>query len=361
MNQLNLQMSLAFVMPVFICMILVPGIIKISLRLNLVDMPNERKVHSKPIPRFGGIAIFLSAWSGISLAHIGLKAVVYWPVLFSSLGLLFLVGVWDDLKNISAKLRFVIQIGCALAIAATGLRLTSTFGIFGTHALSTPAQYLVTTLVIVGSTNAFNLIDGVDGLAGGLSFIGLLVLSYVAFKLALYPLLAVILAFAGAVLGFLRNNMSPAKIFMGDGGSLVLGYLISTGGILLIQKASSTPHSILPSKVAILVISILVIPVFDTLRVFAFRIRKGISPFKADKTHIHHLFLVAGMNHRRTSLFLYAFEALLILLAMFLSNSTGVSIVIVIMVFLFHVVTKILRVNQEMENWLAVIKKMERE
>jgi UDP-GlcNAc:undecaprenyl-phosphate/decaprenyl-phosphate GlcNAc-1-phosphate transferase len=361
MNNLYLQMGIGFAMPAAFCLILIPFIIKTSMKLKLADLPGERKVHTKPISRFGGIGIFVSAAAGISLSHSGLEAVRSWPVLFSSLGLVFSLGVWDDLRNISARMRFLIQIGCATALAATGLRLTSLYGIFGIHGLSVTGQYIVTVVVIVGTTNAYNLIDGVDGLAGGLSFIGLLVLAYVAYKLRLYPMVVVILAFAGALLGFLKNNVSPARIFMGDCGSLVLGYLMSAIGILLVQKANFEPQLMLPSKAAILVTAILVIPVFDTLRVFAFRIKNGKSPFKADKTHIHHLFLIAGLNHRRTSLFLYVFEILLVLLALFVSNSTGVSIVIVIMVILFHVITEILRINQQMERWLAVIKKMERE
>ena len=324
-------------------------------------MPNERKVHTKPISRFGGIAIFLSAWAGILIAGEGMEAFRSWPVLFSTLFVLFFLGVWDDIKNISARLRFFVQVGCAATLAASGLRLTSLFGIFGIHALGLPAQYLGTIIIIVGTTNAFNLIDGVDGLAGGLAYIGLLVLAFVSYKLAIYPMVIIALAFAGALLGFLRNNISPARIFMGDGGSLVLGYLLIASGILLIRRASDTPWLISPSRVTVLVTAILVIPVFDTLRVFAFRIRSGLSPFKADKTHIHHLFLVAGLSHRKTSLFLYLFETVLILMAMLLSNPAGVSIIIVIMVILFHVVTVILRINQGVEKWLVIVRKMERE
>jgi len=333
-------------------LLLIPGVIALSHKLNLVDKPDARKVHKAPISRLGGIAIFFSALAGILTSRQGMEAFRIWPVLFSSVSLLFLVGVRDDIKSISAKLRFLIQICLAVSLASTGIRLTSFYGMIGIHELGIFWQYAFTVLIIVGATNAFNLIDGVDGLAGGLAFIGLLVLAGLSYRLRLYPLVILLVAFAGSLVGFLRNNISPAKIFMGDGGSV---------GILLIEKANAAPLLLQPSKAAILVTAILIIPVFDTWRVFASRIRKGISPFKADKTHIHHLFLIAGLDHRKTSFALYSLEILLILLALFLSNSTGVSIVILLMVAMFHGMTAILRINQEMELWLAVIKKMELE
>ena len=326
-----------------------------------MDKPNARKVHQKPISRLGGVAIFFSALSGIIISRTGWQAIMLWPVLFSSVGLLFLIGVWDDLKEISARLRFIIQICLAAAMALMGVRLTSLYGILGIQTLGVAWQYIVTIVIIVGTTNAFNLIDGVDGLAGGLSLIGVLVLGALAWQLKLYPLIMIMASFAGALIGFLRNNFSPAKIFMGDGGSLMLGFLLSATGILLIEKARMAPDLIAPSKCALLVTAILVIPVFDTMRVFASRIRKGISPFKADKNHIHHLFLIAGLDHRKTAIFLYFFELLLIGLALLISDSTGVSVAIVIMVGLFHIITEILRINQGMEQWLLVIRKMERE
>jgi UDP-GlcNAc:undecaprenyl-phosphate GlcNAc-1-phosphate transferase len=361
MNNFYINMLIAFVSSIAICLLLIPIIIKVSIRLNLVDKPNERSVHKNPVPRLGGMGIFLSAIAGVTLSRNGLQAIASWPVLFSSISILFLVGIWDDLKNISAKLRFVIQICCATALASTGIRLTSMYGIFGIHELTIGWQYLITVLIITGTTNAFNLIDGIDGLAGGLAFISIGVLTYLAYRLHMYPLVILLLSFSGALIGFLKNNLNPAKIFMGDGGSLVLGYLMSSVGILLIEKANEMPAAISPSKVAILVTSILVIPVFDTIRVFTHRMRKGKSPFAADKTHIHHLFLVAGLNHRKTTYILYTFSLLLVILAIILPHVTSMSITIVSMVIIFHIITEILKLNQGVEKWMAILKKIERE
>jgi UDP-GlcNAc:undecaprenyl-phosphate/decaprenyl-phosphate GlcNAc-1-phosphate transferase len=330
-------------------------------KFNLVDKPNARKVHVHAISRLGGIAIFFSAFAGMVISRIGLDAIRFWPVLFSSVALMFLLGVWDDLTELNAKLRFIIQICLAISMASTGIRLTSLYGILGIHELSAAWQYIVTVLIIVAATNAFNLIDGVDGLAGGLGMIGMLVLGTMAWRLRLYPLVIVLSACIGALLGFLKNNTSPAKIFMGDGGSLVLGFLLSAVGILLIETAHASPQLMQPSTAAILVTAILIIPVFDTWRVFASRISRGISPFKADRTHLHHLFLIAGLNHRKTAFSLYFFEILLVLLALLLSNFKGVSIIILLMVGIPHVLTLVLRVNKSMEKWLAIIRKMELE
>lgn len=361
MNSYLINICLSFVISTIFCLLLVPVIVQVSLKLNLVDKPNERSAHKIPVPRLGGVGIFISTLAGIVISRNGLHAIASWPVLFSSTSILFLVGIWDDLKSLSAKLRFVIQICCATALASTGIRLTSLYGIFGVHELNTAGQYIITVLIITGTTNAFNLIDGIDGLAGGLAFISICVLMVVSWKLQLYSLVVVLASLAGGLAGFLKHNFNPAKIFMGDGGSLVLGYTMASVGILLIESAAKTPHLIKPSDVAILVTSILVIPVFDTIRVFVHRIRKGKSPFSADKTHIHHLFLVAGLNHKKTSMILYCFSLLLILLAAVLPYATGMSITIISMVVIFHIITEILRINQGVETWLAIIKKIERE
>jgi UDP-GlcNAc:undecaprenyl-phosphate GlcNAc-1-phosphate transferase len=361
MNTYYLQMATGLTVSLVLSLLLIPRVIAVSMKYNLVDKPNARKVHVHAIPRLGGIAIFFSALAGIVISRIGLDAVRFWPVLFSTIALVFLLGVWDDLTELNAKLRFVIQVCLAISLASAGIRLSSLYGIFGIHALNGAWQYIVTVLIIVGATNAFNLIDGVDGLAAGLGLIGMLVLGWLAWRLSLYSLVIVLSAGIGALLGFLKYNNSPARIFMGDGGSLVLGFLLSTVGILLIERANRSPTLMEPSKAAILVTAILIIPVFDTWRVFASRIMRGVSPFKADKTHLHHLFLIAGLNHRKTAFSLYFFEILLILLALLLSDYKGISIVLLLMVGIAHLLTLVLRINKGMEKWLAVIKKMELE
>lgn len=360
MNTFIIQLVITLVAAAAISLILIPLIIRMSIKLKLVDKPDERKVHKVPVPRLAGVAIFFSAIVAVLLSKSGLDAVGRWPILFSSVGLLFMLGIWDDLKNISARLRFVLQICSAAAIAASGIRLTSLYGIFGIYEIGIVAQYAISVLIMVGVTNAFNLIDGIDGLAGGLALISVTVLAAVALLLQQYTLVIIFAAYMGSLTGFLRYNFSPARIFMGDGGSLMLGFLISASGILLIELSAETPQLIAPSRTALVITALLVIPVFDTLRVFLGRMMKGYSPFKPDKTHIHHLFLVAGLNHRKTCYFLYSFALLLILIAIFVPNTDYMSTVIILMVVLFHIITEVLRVNQGVEKWLKVIRKMEK-
>jgi UDP-N-acetylmuramyl pentapeptide phosphotransferase/UDP-N-acetylglucosamine-1-phosphate transferase len=179
-------------------------------------------------------------------------------------------------------------------------------------------QYAFSVFLIVGLTNAFNLIDGIDGLAGGLSFMNALVLGilllFVRHDLA-FSLIA--MGFAGALLGFLKHNFNPAKIFMGDTGSLIIGFLLAVLGIVVIQGTKETtllqPKEI--TGLTIIVVGILLLPVYDTLRVFAERILKKSSPFKPDKNHVHHLLIETGSNHKKAAIILYFANAIIIITA----------------------------------------------
>lgn len=360
MKPLTYQLLVSFISSASISLLLIPIIITFSRKLNLVDKPDERKIHVIPIARLAGIAIFFASLSGAIFCNLGRAAISEWPIYFTVVAAIFLLGIWDDLKNISAKLRFFLQISFALTIAFSGIRLTSLHGILGIHELNLFWQYAISVLIMVGVTNAFNLIDGIDGLAGGLALISIIALAVVAYLLDFSSLLIIYIALVGALIGFLYYNFSPAKIFMGDGGSVMLGFFISSSGILLIETSLLHPEKVDPSRVALIVTSLLIIPVFDTVRVFLGRMYKGISPFKADKTHIHHLFLIAGLNHRKTCYFLYSFSLLLLAIAFFAPFSTYISITIFLMVLLFNIITEILRINQGVEKWLKIIQKMEK-
>jgi UDP-N-acetylmuramyl pentapeptide phosphotransferase/UDP-N-acetylglucosamine-1-phosphate transferase len=203
----------------------------------------------------------------------------------------------DDVRDLSAKYKFFIQFALALLMALAGVRIESFHGLFGLYELATPAQYTFTIIAIVGITNAFNLIDGIDGLAGGLGFMSLTTLGIFLTMNGKTEVALIAFALAGAILAFLYFNFNPAKIFMGDTGSLVLGFTIAVLGIRLMQlnTLTSLPHA------PMFFLGIVFIPVFDTIRVFAIRIWKGRSPFVADKTHIHHLLTTTGFSHAFTT------------------------------------------------------------
>jgi UDP-GlcNAc:undecaprenyl-phosphate GlcNAc-1-phosphate transferase len=215
---------------------------------------------------------------------------------FFSIAVLFGLGIMDDLKDLSAKYKFVIQVALALLIALSGIRIHSFNGLFGIDELPVGAQYTLTVLAIVGITNAYNLIDGIDGLAGGLGFMSLVTLGLFLTMQGDSNTALIAFALAGGIMAFLYFNFNPARIFMGDTGSLVLGFVIAVLCIRLMHVNSAAASPVLLHG-PVFVLSIVLIPVFDTIRVFAVRIWKGKSPFAADKTHIHHLLTNAGFSH----------------------------------------------------------------
>src|SRR6185503_12393696 len=190
---------------------------------------------------------------------------------FFSIIVLFGLGIMDDLKDLSAKYKFIIQFGLAALIALSGIRITSFNGLFGIQDLNLSAQYTLTILAIVGITNAFNLIDGIDGLAGGLGFMSLLTIGLFLTMSGDGNTALIAFALGGAVLAFLYFNFNPARIFMGDTGSLVLGFVIAVLGIRLMQVNLHAAKPVLPHA-PVFVFGIVLIPVFDTLRVFGIRI-----------------------------------------------------------------------------------------
>lgn len=286
---------LCFISAFVVTLISIPPIISLISRFRLYDMPNARKLHSSPIPTMGGIAI---------MAGMMMSLVLWFPFssqlaqvcFFFSITVLFGLGILDDLKDLSARYKFIIQLGLAALIAISGIRITSFDGLLGIQELSLSAQYSFTIIAIVGITNAFNLIDGIDGLAGGIGFMTLVTLGLFLTMNGDANTALIAFALAGGILAFLYFNFNPAKIFMGDTGSLLLGFVTAVLCIRLLQVNHFVDNPVLPHG-PVFVLGIVLIPVFDTLRVFAVRIWKGRSPFEADRTHIHHLLTNQGFSH----------------------------------------------------------------
>ena len=309
---------LAFVTAFVVAMIVMPPLIKIIHRFKLFDHPDLRKEHNTPIPTMGGIAtcagmmVACGLWFQFTRDNFIIS-------FFFSIAVLFAIGMMDDLKNLSARYKFSIQVAVALLIAFSGVRITSFNGLLGIHELPLTAQYTFTILAITGITNAFNLIDGIDGLAGGLGFMSLVILGL--FLNMSGDANKAVLAFSlgGGLLGFLYYNFNPAKIFMGDTGSLVLGFVISVLCVLLIQMNSLPGTNFIPHA-PVFAMSIVAIPVFDTLRVFSLRIWQGKSPFTPDKSHIHHLLTNNGWSHSFTAKLICAVHALMLVLGYFLKD-----------------------------------------
>lgn len=324
---------LAFVTAFVVAMIVMPPLIKIINRFRLFDVPDLRKEHSTPIPTMGGIASCLGMavaclfWFRFSRDNFIIS-------FFFSAAVLFAIGMMDDLKNLSARYKLGIQIAVSFLIAFSGVRITSFDGLFGIYELSVSAQYTFTVLAITGITNAFNLIDGIDGLAGGLGFMSLVILGL--FLTLSGDANNAIIAFAlgGGLLGFLYYNFNPARIFMGDTGSLVLGFVIAVLCVRLIQMNMGVESPVMP-QAPVFALSIVAIPVFDTIRVFALRIWRGDSPFSPDKNHIHHLLTNNGWSHGFAAKLLCGVHALVLIIGYFLKNVPQIVGVLILTAILF--------------------------
>jgi len=309
---------LTYVMAFVLTLIFIPPVIFMVKRLKLFDRPNARKEHSVPTPTFGGISIF----AGMMVSLLFWFKFYNHPSIitfFLSMVLLFGVGIMDDLKDLAARYKLVIEAGLASLLAVSGIRITSFGGLFGITELHIIAQYLITVVTIVGITNAFNLIDGIDGLAGGLGFMSLVTLGiFLTISKDLnYAMIA--FALAGALLGFLYFNFNPARIFMGDTGSLMLGFIIAVLCVQLMKINSIHPIPVVPN-IYVFTLGIVMIPVFDTLRVFGTRIWKGRSPFSADKTHIHHLITNKGFTHGFAARIICVFHGFILILVYWMKD-----------------------------------------
>lgn len=308
---------LAFVTAFIVALLTMPPLIKIIHRFQLFDVPDVRKEHITPIPTMGGIA----SCTGMTIACIlwfRFTNDVFIISFFFSIAVLFAVGIMDDLKNMPARYKLVIQMAVATLIAFSGVRISSFNGLFGIEDLPVSAQYSITILAITGITNAFNLIDGIDGLAGGLGFMSLITLGLFLTLCKDNNNAVIAFALSGGLLGFLYYNFNPARIFMGDTGSLVLGFVVSVFCIRLIQLNADAGAFIRHAPV--FVMSIVAIPVFDTLRVFSIRIWQGRSPFSPDKNHIHHLLTNNGWSHGVTSKIICCVHAALLIIGYFLKD-----------------------------------------
>ncbi len=317
----HLLFVLCFITSLIISLVSIPQIILISSKKRLFDIPdNDRKLHTRIIPNLGGVGIFFAFITTASL-FIQPAAFLKWNYIIASCLLLFLTGIMDDMITLGPSKKFLAQLIAALiVVGVANIRLESLHGIFGVYHLSYWYSVIFSVVGVIFITNAINLIDGIDGLAGS---IGLLSTGVLGICLASFDNPgAACLAFAlmGATVGFLRFNISPAKIFMGDTGSLLLGFMISILCILFVNSynESSQLATIIHGEKGALVValSILFVPVFDSFRVFITRIVKGISPFKADRTHLHHYLLDLGFTHSRTVTILLTANILIIVVSL---------------------------------------------
>ncbi len=288
-----------FMTALFVSLIAVPGLRKWAFDTGTLDLSDERKVHKGMMPRLGGVAIFLAFFFSV-LIFIDLSPVMR-GILAGAL-VLFVTGLVDDLVGLSPKRKFAGEIvGTVVTISISGLYITDLGNLFGYGDVVLPLWLAIpfTVFAVVGVINAINLIDGLDGLSGGVSMVALGGFALLALLDGNTEVTLLCAALIGAVLGFLKFNSYPARIFMGDVGSLVVGFLLAFLAVHLTQRPAAGVQAVVPML-------LLGLPIIDTIWVMGARIARGVSPFTAEKTHVHHKFMDIGFGHRTSVLIIYA-------------------------------------------------------
>jgi UDP-N-acetylmuramyl pentapeptide phosphotransferase/UDP-N-acetylglucosamine-1-phosphate transferase len=319
---------------------IIPVIIRVARERRIYDRPNERSSHDEPTPSLGGIGIFAGTICAVVL-WTPLDAFGVLQYVLAAFVLIFLIGVLDDLIPLSPTRKVTGQLLVAIILAyKSDVLITSLYGVFGIREIPELASFVLSVVIIIAIINSFNLIDGINGLAGS---IGLLAcLSWGAWFLAIRsPALAVVaFSLAGAVTAFLKYNFTPARIFMGDTGSLLIGTVCAILAINFIEMnhlISIKPAYTFNAAPAIAT-GILILPLYDTARVFIQRILSGRSPFSPDKTHIHHLLIDLGASHMRATALLLFINVLFIAFAV-VFDQLGTSWLLALEIFIMFLFT----------------------
>lgn len=311
-----------FIVSLVLTMILVPPLIRLAPVIGALDIPDARKVHSKAIPRIGGIAMIIGA----------LVPILFWvPIALNTTAIVlaFLIilvfGLWDDRANLDYRIKFFGQILAVLVAVFFGDVVVRDVPFINAEL----PEYIAipfTIFALVGITNAINLSDGLDGLAGGTMLLTFSMMALLGFKAEGFTLVILCLAISGSILGFLRHNTYPAQIFMGDTGSQFLGFSAGVAVILLTQNTNGALSPMLP-------LLLLGLPILDTVAVMSTRIYEGRSPFSPDKNHIHHKLLAVGLDHYEAVFIIYLAQTLLVSSAYFLRYESDLLIFALYMAF----------------------------
>ena len=303
---IELYHLIAFLVSMTVVLWTIPDVKTLGLKLGIVDRPNARKIHKNPVVRVGGVSIFAGSIAALVIVWLlggfsvlpphkvqEIRVVIVGSILF------FGIGFADDLFNLTPISRLLMQVGVATACWYFGVRIDfisfPIYSLVKIYWLSLP----VTVVWLVGMANAINWIDGVDGLAAGVSGIAAFVMLVVTLFMDQPAAALIAAALAGGALGFLRYNFNPAQIFMGDGGAYFMGFTLAAVGIIGLVKTTAITAVLLPYL-------ILAVPIIDMSAVILSRISKGKSPFIADKSHLHHWLLKSGISQRQTVLFIYS-------------------------------------------------------
>jgi len=290
-------------------------------KIGAIDIPDARKVHTQAIPRVGGIAMVLgSVFSIILLADLDQQFIA----ILVAFMIIWGFGLWDDKCDLNYKTKFLGQLLAVIIVVVWGDVIVRTFPFVDGHI----PDYLaipLTIFALVGITNAINLSDGLDGLAGGSSLISISIIALLAFDANGHMVVLISMAIAGSILGFLRHNTHPARLFMGDTGSQFLGFSLGVLVIVLTQSVNSAMSPLIP-------LFILGLPILDTMAVMGQRIYERRSPFSPDKNHIHHKLLDIGFDHYEAVFIIYLVQSALIAVAYFMMYESDTLLFIIYLV-----------------------------
>lgn len=324
MLEILLTAAVAFI----VAFLAIPVVILIADKKKLYDIPDERKLHTHAIASLGGVGVFIGfLFAGLLCTNLTLSPEVRY--FYAAAVLVFFIGLKDDIIALSATKKFVAQILAAAIIIHLGeIRIDNMHGVLGMGQLDAMIGVPLTYFVIILIINAYNLIDGIDGLSGSLGLMATLLFGTYFYLAHMHAYAAFSFSLSAALVGFLIFNYHPAKIFMGDSGSLLIGMIVSVLVLKFINVASD-PATVLPIPSAVAVgISILIVPLVDTIRVFGNRILRGRSPFSPDRNHVHHLLIDRGLGHSAVTLICVSANILLVLIT-YLTRSFGNTFLII--------------------------------
>ncbi|WP_162342869.1 glycosyltransferase family 4 protein [Cyclobacterium salsum] len=303
----------------FFGFLMTPVLIMILKRINFMEAPGGRKIHAGSIPSMGGIAIIVASFLGL-FAWLSFDQIVETRYFLVALGIMFSVGLRDDLIELTAFQKLIGQsIPAFFVIVMADIRISGLYGFLGIYEIPYFVSVAITFFAILVLTNSFNLIDGADGLAGALSLVTLTILGFWFYTADMVSYSLISFTLVGGILAFLVFNWHPAKIFMGDTGSLSLGFALTVLVILFVDKTGTmAPWEGLKLNAPFAAgMAFLIVPIYDTVRIFVKRSLKGKSPLKPDKSHVHHFLIRMGLKHDQVALTLGTVKLLFIALVFF--------------------------------------------
>lgn len=354
MTSTRLLYLLVFVVAILVSTMAYPTVLRFARRHNIVDNPNARKLQRVPVPVMGGVAVYIGIIAATMVQYIVLPNILpLWGLL--SMTIMMLIGIWDDIHNLSATLRFIIEILIVyLFIAMTGVYIDDFNGLWGIQTIPEWIGIPFSIFVGVGIINAVNLIDGIDGYSSGYGMMACLLFAITFHSVWSVPMVCRTVMVAGALLPFFLHNVFGvrSKMFIGDGGTLLLGTQMTI--FLFYALSSHTNCYTLADKgicPAALCLAVLCVPVFDTLRVMTMRILRGKSPFRPDKTHLHHLFIDMGFSHLGAGLAILLMNAFVVIVWLITwqagaSNDVQAYVVLALGVLVTFVFYKVMKTQQ---------------